>query len=63
MKKPTLEDSADGESEEITDAVDLAEAYELGESLKIMRDWLSFQSTHNGATIAKDRASTTTTIK
>jgi carboxyl-terminal processing protease len=62
-KKPTLEDSADGESEEITDAVDLAEAYELGEALKIMRDWLSFQSAHNGATIAKDRAPTTTTIK
>ena len=60
-KKPTLEDSADGESEEITDAVDLAEAYELGEALKIMSDWLNFQSTHNGATIAKDRAPTTTT--
>lgn len=62
-KKPTLEDSADGESEEITDAVDLAEAYELGEALKIMRDWLNFQSTHKGATIAKDRPPTTTTIK
>lgn len=63
-KKPTLEDSADGESEGVTDAVDLAEAYELGEALQIMRDWLSFQSTHQSATVAKDRLpSSTTTLK
>ena len=62
-KKPTLEDSADGEAEGITDAVDLAEAYELGESLNIMRDWLNFQSTHQKTTVAKDRDTTTTTIK
>jgi carboxyl-terminal processing protease len=62
-KKPTLEESADGETEGITDAVDLAEAYELGEALKIMRDWLNFQSAHQGATIAKDRANPSSTIK
>ncbi len=62
-KKPLLEESADGESEEITDAVDLAEAYELGEALKIMKDWLNFQSTHQNATIAKDRSPATTTVK
>ena len=62
-KKPTLQESADGDTEGITDAVDLAEAYELGESLNIMRDWLNFQSTHQKVTIAKDRDTTTTTIK
>ena len=62
-KKPSLEESADGETEGITDAVDLAEAYELGEALKIMRDWLNFQSAHQGATIAKDRANPSSTIK
>ena len=62
-KKPTLEESADGETEGITDAVDLAEAYELGEALKIMRDWLNFQSAHQGSTIAKDRANPASTIK
>jgi hypothetical protein len=62
-KKPTLEESADGETEGTTDAVDLAEAYELGEALKIMRDWLNFQSAHQGATIAKDRANPSSTIK
>ena len=62
-KKPTLEESADGDTEGITDAVDLAEAYELGEALQIMRDWLNFQSAHQGSTIAKDRATPATTIK
>jgi carboxyl-terminal processing protease len=62
-KKPTLEESADGETEGVTDAVDLAEAYELGESLQIMRDWLNFQSTHRGPTIAKDRSTPTPALK
>ncbi len=62
-KKPTLEESADGETEGVTDAVDLAEAYELGEALQIMRDWLNFQSTHKGSTIAKDRSTPPPTIK
>ena len=62
-KKPTLEDSADGESEGVTDAVDLAEAYELGEALQIMKDWLNFQSTHGGSTIAKDRSNPPTALK
>ena len=62
-KKPTLEESADGETEGVTDAVDLAEAYELGEALQIMKDWLNFQSTHKGSTIAKDRSTPPPTIK
>jgi len=28
-----------------------------------MRDWLNFQSAHQGSTIAKDRATPATTIK
>ena len=62
-KKPTLEESADGETEGVTDAVDLAEAYELGEALQIMRDWLNFQSTHRSSTIAKDRQTPPPTLK
>lgn len=53
-KKPTLEESADGESEDITDAVDLAEAFELEEALRIMGDWLNLQSARERTTVAKD---------
>lgn len=53
-KKPTLEESADGETEGITDAVDLTETFELREALNIMGDWLNIQSAHLPATVAKD---------
>lgn len=54
-KKPTLEESADGESEGVTDAVDLAETLELREGLRIMTDWLFLSSPGQAATIAKDK--------
>ncbi|NCZ53889.1 MAG: tail-specific protease, partial [Verrucomicrobia bacterium] len=45
-KKPTLEESADGETEGITDAIDLTESIELKESLNIMADWLNIEASH-----------------
>ena len=60
-KKPTLEDSADGESEGVTDAVDLAETLELREGLRIMTDWLVLSSPAQAATIAKDKEPARTT--
>ena len=63
-KKATLEDSADGESEGVTDAVDLAETLELREGLKIMTDWLVLTSPSQAATIAKDKdPAKTTSVK
>ena len=56
-KKPTLEDSADAESEGVTDAVDLTESIELKEALHIMSDWLNIQSALKNSTIAKDKDS------
>jgi len=56
-KKPTLEESADGESEGVTDAVDLTESIELKEALHIMSDWLNIQSALKSSTIAKDKDS------
>jgi len=54
-KKPSLEESADGESEGVTDAVDLTESIELKEALHIMSDWLNIQSALRNSTIAKDK--------
>ena len=54
-KKPALEDSADSESEGVTDAVDLTESIELKEALHIMSDWLNIQSALKNSTIAKDK--------
>ena len=63
-KKNTLEDSADAESESVTDAVDLAEALELREGLRIMGDWLVLSSPWKAPAVAKDRDSVkTTTVK
>ena len=63
-KKATLEESADGESEGITDAVDLAETLELREGLRIMTDWLALTSPTRTATIAKDKdPAKTTSVK
>jgi len=63
-KKATLEESADGESEGITDAVDLAETLELREGLRIMTDWLALRSPPQTATIAKDKdPAKTTSVK
>ncbi|NDD56114.1 MAG: hypothetical protein EBZ44_00070 [Verrucomicrobia bacterium] len=63
-KKNTLEDSADAESESVTDAVDLAEALELREGLRIMGDWLALSSPWKAPAVAKDRDSVkTTTLK
>ena len=63
-KKNTLEDSADAESESVTDAVDLAEALELREGLRIMGDWLALSSPWKAPAVAKDRDSVkTTTVK
>jgi carboxyl-terminal processing protease len=60
-KKPTLEESADGESEGVTDAVDLAETLELREGLRIMTDWLALSSPAQAGTIAKDKEPAKTT--
>ena len=54
-KKPTLEESADGETEGITDAIDLTESIELKESLNIMADWLNIEASHRPGSVAKDR--------
>ena len=63
-KKSTLEESADAESESVTDAVDLAEAVELREGLRIMGDWLSLASPLKAPAVAKDRDSEkSTTVK
>lgn len=63
-KKATFEESADGESEGITDAVDLAETLELREGLRIMTDWLTLTSPTRAATIAKDKdPAKTTSVK
>ena len=53
--KPTLEESADGETEGITDAIDLTESIELKESLNIMGDWLNILASHRIGSMAKDR--------
>ena len=60
-KKSTLEESADGESEGVTDAVDLAEILELREGLRIMTDWLALTSPTGAATLAKDKQPANTT--
>lgn len=60
-KKVTLEESADGESEGVTDAIDLAETLELREGLRIMTDWLVLSAPGQSATVAKDRDSAKTT--
>ena len=63
-KKPTLEESADGETEGVTDAVDLAETLELREGLRIMTDWLALSGSTQAATIAKDKdPAKTTSVK
>ena len=63
-KKNTLEESADAESESVTDAVDLAEAVELREGLRIMGDWLSLASPLKAPAVAKDRdPAKSTTVK
>jgi len=54
-KKPTLEESADGETEDVTDAIDLTETLELKESLTIMADWLNIVASHRAGSMAKDR--------
>ena len=54
-KKPTLEESADGETEGVTDAIDLTETLELKESLTIMADWLNIVASHRAGSMAKDR--------
>ena len=54
-KKPTLEESADGETEGVTDAIDLTETLELKESLTIMAVWLNIVSSHRAGSMAKDR--------
>jgi carboxyl-terminal processing protease len=54
-KKPTLEESADGEAEGITDAIDLTETLELKETLTIMADWLNIVASHRTGSVAKDR--------
>ena len=61
-KKPTFEESADGEAEGITDAIDLTETFELKEALNIMGDWLNIEASHRPGTIAKDRDPTKTTV-
>jgi len=61
-KKPTFEESADGETEGITDAIDLTETFELKEALNIMGDWLNIEASHRPGTIAKDRDPTKTTV-
>ena len=63
-KKSALEDSADAEAESVTDAVDLAEALELREGLRIMGDWLALSSPLKAPAVAKDREPVkTTTVK
>ena len=54
-KKPTMEESADGETEGVTDAIDLTETLELKESLTIMADWLNIVASHRAGSMAKDR--------
>ena len=61
-KKPTFEESADGEAEGITDAIDLTETFELKEALNIMGDWLNIEASHRSGTIAKDRDPAKTTV-
>ena len=62
-KKSALEDSADAEAENVTDAVDLAEAVELREGLRIMTDWLSLSSPLQAPAVAKDRATAAPGVK
>ena len=62
-KKSVLEESADAESESVTDAVDLAEAVELREGLRIMTDWLSLSSPLKAPAVAKDREAPNTSVK
>ena len=63
-KKVSFGVSADEKSEDITDAVDLAETLELRESLRIMTDWLALTSPTRAATIAKDKdAAKATSVK
>ena len=54
-KKSSLEESADAEADSVTDAVDLAEALELREGLRIMMDWLTLSASPKTAAVAKDR--------
>jgi hypothetical protein len=61
-KKPTLEESADGETEGITDAIDLTETLELKETLTIMADWLNIVASHRTGNMAKDRESSKETV-
>ena len=61
-KKPTLEESADGETEGITDAIDLTETLELKETLTIMADWLNIVASHRTGSMAKDRESNKETV-
>ena len=61
-KKPTFEESADGETEGITDAIDLTETFELKEALNIMGDWLNIEASHRPGTIAQDRDPAKTTV-
>jgi carboxyl-terminal processing protease len=60
-KKPILEESADGESEGVTDAIDLAETLELREGLRIMNDWLTLARQEQAPTVAKDKEPAKTT--
>ena len=60
-RRPNLEESADGESEDITDAVDLAETLELREGLRIMTDWLTLSQPAKATAIAKDKTPATPT--
>ena len=62
-KKSSLEESADAESESVTDAIDLAEAVELREGLRIMTDWLSLSSPLKAPAVAKDREAPNTSVK
>lgn len=63
-KKATLEESADGETEGVTDAVDLAETLELREGLRIMTDWLTLSNPTSATAIAKDKdPAKTTSVK
>ena len=61
-KKPTLEESADGETEGVTDAIDLTETLELKESLTIMADWLNIVASHRAGSMAKDRETIKETV-
>ena len=63
-KKTPWEESADGESEGVIDAVDLAETLELREGLRILTDWLALSNPTQAATIAKDKnPANTTSVK